>query len=465
MPSSKPHVNREVILALLFLSSFLFVGCAGSNATPPVAAAPLVSATPFEKSIDVDLSSSSSISPQAKFTISNQGNDPIVMPAIVLKGNPALNRSSILFPIQGLKDEEFARATWRFVIDHRQHYCVAGTTADENQFAQEPMRLLNGFGFTCCDQSGMILTWLWQGAGYPARLVWTSFHEVPEIYYQGAWHMFDADHQVFDLQLDNKTVASTADIIANPFLVARVKDANGNDPVGVSAQFWADQYAVETPLYFDVDYKIQQIYSLQPGQSISVNFEKGDAAFHGPFFENGTPVASTGNFDWGLDYTNPNWRSLASTTSGITTVGNFLVNSEATGSAVYVLSSPFPVISLRVSGLVDLASPNSAVKAYFSTDGASWSSAFPLAFNDGISGQASADLSSAAAGEYIYFVKLEISGDSSNAARIANVHIVSEVQNSVYVFPTLAPGQVNHLTYQDWSPAPADHNVKISFEQ
>ncbi|HEY6970638.1 MAG TPA: hypothetical protein VJA94_15625, partial [Candidatus Angelobacter sp.] len=321
MPDRKPHKNREGVLVLILLTSLLYIGCGTPASTPATPAAPLISAVPFEQSIDVDLSSSTAISPQAKFTISNQGNGPIVMPAIVLKGNPALNRSSILFPIQTLKDEDLALATWQFVVAHTRHYCYAGTSADTNIYASEPMRLMNGFGFGCCDQSAILLTWLWQGSGYPARMVWMPFHEVAEIYYQGAWHMFDADHHLFYLQLDNKTVASVADVIANPNLVLRLADANGNDPGGYPAQWMADHYAASTPMYLDVDNRDEQIYVLQPGQSVSINYAQITTPFPGPSPDVSLPHAATGSFDWGLDYSNPNWSTLAQSTSGVTTMG------------------------------------------------------------------------------------------------------------------------------------------------
>ena len=48
-----------------------------------------------------------------------------------------------------------------------------------------------------------------------------TFHTVPEIYYNNGWHLYDADHKVYYLAEDNKTVAILAEIIADPSLVAR----------------------------------------------------------------------------------------------------------------------------------------------------------------------------------------------------------------------------------------------------
>jgi len=67
-----------------------------------------------------------------------------------------------------------------------------------------------------------------------------------------------------------------------------------------------------------------------------------------------------------------------------------------------------------------------------------------------------------AARQYTYFVKLALSGKDPQSSGIANVHFVSQFQDSMFLFPHLVPGQVNHLTYQDWSPSTVDHQVKVS---
>src|SRR5215471_16295806 len=88
MPNPTPRANREdvacnistsgITVVIILLGSLLNIGCGAPTSTPVAPVAPQISAVPFEQSIDVDLSSATAISPQAKFTISNQGNGPIV---------------------------------------------------------------------------------------------------------------------------------------------------------------------------------------------------------------------------------------------------------------------------------------------------------------------------------------------------------------------------------------------------
>jgi len=96
-----------------------------------------------------------------------------------------------------------------------------------------------------------------------------AFHEVPEIYYHHAWHAYDADHKVYYLARDNATVASVADVIADPSLVASRADADGNDPEGTSAQWMADQYAGATPAYDYSTFSEQTTYSLRSSQTFN----------------------------------------------------------------------------------------------------------------------------------------------------------------------------------------------------
>ena len=396
------------------------------------------------------------------------------MPAVFVQAGSGLSRSSILSFIRAagpLTDAQFALATWRFISQHNQHYCVAGAPCDLFGEAVDPMRLLHGYGFTCCEQATYILDWLWRGARYQARAASMTFHEVPEIYYDGAWHMYDADHKVFYLEKDNKTVASVADVIADPSLVSRAADANGNDPVGYSAQWMADQYAAAKPGYYYNTFSDETIYTLGSSQTFTLRSANATTnIFHGAF-SGAEPLASdavnSGQFDWELDFARPDWKELTSSSNGTGTLINgadtFLTNSSTSpGDVTYHLSSPFPVFSLVVSGTVYLQDSSAAVNVYLMHDGSPWSTAFPMNAKAGTPIQTTADLTSAVAGQYSYFIKLQLSGSTPNMAQIGAVHIISEVQVAKMLFPHLVPGALNHLTYQDWSPATIPHDVEIS---
>jgi hypothetical protein len=457
------------LFSLIFQS-----GCSHAPANPPgiLPSPDPVSAGAFSKSLIADLTASPVIN-SATISISNRGNDSVVMPSVFVQDGTGLNRNSILSFIRSagsLTDEQFALATWKFISQHNQHYCSAGAPGDPFDYAVDPMRLLQGYGFTCCDQSTDILVWLWRGAGYEARAARMTFHEVPEISYHGTWHMYDADHRVYYFTKDNKTVASVADVIADPSLVARTADVNGNDPSGTSAQWMADQYAAAVPAYDHSTFSDETLYSLRSNQTFTLRSENFTTnIFHGPAADGplGFDTVNSGQFDWELDFVRPDWKDLTSSSSGVETLINgndiFLTNSDTIpGYVTYHLSSPFPVFSLVVSATVFLQDSTAAVNAYLMDDNSPWSAAFPMSAKAGIPIKTKADLTSVALGQYSYFVMLKLSGSAPDAARIAAVHITSEVQMAKMLFPNLVPGALNHLTYQDWSPATAPHDVEIS---
>lgn len=437
-----------------------------------MAAAP-ISQTAYTKNFQFDLSSYTSVL-NASVTLSNQGSDPVTLPAVFAQGGSAPNVLSILSNIKAagtLSDEQFAQATWQYVTQNVFHYCYAGAPGDPSDFAQDPMHLLHGFGFACCDESSRTLNWLWQASGYQSHIATMSFHVVPEIYYNNAWHLYDADHKVYYLAADNKTVASVAQVIANPTLVARTANAQGNDPAGFPAQEMANLYAAASPVYSTVNFGTLVTYSLQPGQTLKVNSENATKSiFHGGSSDPiPTDNVTSGQMDWSLDFATAAWNRLPSSLRGVGTLSVgptvFLTNtSGGAGNITYAISSPFPVFSLSVSGMVYLSDTSAQVNAYFSTDGSRWSGAFPMKGQPGSAVQASVDLTSLASGQYSYFVKLELAGSAANSARIAQLHITSQNQMAVMFFPKLVPQAVNHLVYEDWSPASQQHDVNVSLQ-
>ncbi|HVO79403.1 MAG TPA: hypothetical protein VMT28_01655 [Terriglobales bacterium] len=384
-----------------------------------------------------------------------------------------MNRASILasLPAQGaVTDEQFALASWAVVSQRFSHFCYAGNAASGEVY--DPLRLLRGYGFACCEQVARVLAWLWEGAGYEARLAsMKNFHTVPEIYYQGAWHMYDPDHKVYYLARDNQTVADVAMAKADPYLVARTADANGNDPVGYSAQWMADQYAAAEISYWTPHYTTDTQYTLRPSESFTLSSENLFsevlyARLTNSLGRQAPRAVTSGQYDWALDFSQPNWSQVASSSNGVTTLVSgwkvFLTNAgSGPGYVVYSMSSAFPVFHLRVSGLFYRADSRASIKVYFSADGSQWSKAFPATSAPRTTTQTSVDLSSVAQGADSYFVKIELCG-VPGAARVAALHIASDVQVAKILVPPLIPGAVNHLVYEDWGSALDRRNVEVA---
>jgi hypothetical protein len=164
-------------------------------------------------------------------------------------------------------------------------------------------------------------------------------------------------------------------------------------------------------------------------------------------------AVNSGQFDWDLSFTDPNWSAAAFATFGLDAVADpkgikYLQNTTAsTGWITYQESSMFPTLGVSISAQVGPGT--GTLQAYVSLDGVTWSQAVPFTIaNDVSSYQLYADLSSVASGLYKYFIKIELDG----AVQVHKIRISPVVQTSKFLFPRLTPGTVNSISYTDASP-------------
>ena len=136
------------------------------------------------------------------------------------KARNTYNQISLVFSIidRSMSDEEKAIIIWEYMSSNTRHQCVAGTS--------DPIKVLE-LGYGCCDETARALKSLWMMAGLDSRICYMTFHTVPEVYYDGDWHMFDPDQKVFYLEEDNKTIASVEEIVENPKLITRTVNERG----------------------------------------------------------------------------------------------------------------------------------------------------------------------------------------------------------------------------------------------
>jgi hypothetical protein len=80
----------------------------------------------------------------------------------------------------------------------------------------DPIRLINVYGYTYCFGNRAGLHALWQAAGLQARSAGIGGHSIAEVFYDGAFHFYDADQQGYCLLPDGKTVASIAQVENDP---------------------------------------------------------------------------------------------------------------------------------------------------------------------------------------------------------------------------------------------------------
>ncbi|MEQ8852641.1 transglutaminase-like domain-containing protein [Gimesia sp.] len=139
--------------------------------------------------------------------------------------------ASILKP--GMTDEEKSLAIWKFLVDWRYHFYPA-EPGDE---VHDPVKFLNVYGYGFCDDCASNFAVLARKAGVRSRIWGLSGHVVAEAFYDGKWHMFDPDHEVF-YRNDQGVIASVEELAQHPELITKTP----LDPIGSPSQAIARLY-------------------------------------------------------------------------------------------------------------------------------------------------------------------------------------------------------------------------------
>jgi hypothetical protein len=112
----------------------------------------------------------------------------------------------------GMSDAERARALWTAAVKYRHQ------TAPPNEFlasdweAHDPVKLFNVYGYCMCCCSSALIEALNRLDGREARGRILNGHSVPEVFYDGAWHMYDASLLTYFPKPGNGSAASVDEI-------------------------------------------------------------------------------------------------------------------------------------------------------------------------------------------------------------------------------------------------------------
>ncbi len=102
-----------------------------------------------------------------------------------------------------MTDEQKAIACWQFMLDHFYHWFPP-----QEDSSPEPVRdfakAINSYGFSPCFGNAPVLTDLWEAAGFKTRSWTITGHAIPEVFYDGAWHMLDADARAYHRKADGQ---------------------------------------------------------------------------------------------------------------------------------------------------------------------------------------------------------------------------------------------------------------------
>lgn len=140
-----------------------------------------------------------------------------------------------------MSDEEKAIALWEFLKDNRYHYYPS----QEDHEPHDPVRLVNVYGYGFCDDASVAFMVLCEEADLLARSVGLTGHVVAEVYYDGGWHMFDVDHEIYYVS-DNGKILSVDELSKDPGPIKKTK----YDPVGYPTDALSQLYVTIDNNYY-----------------------------------------------------------------------------------------------------------------------------------------------------------------------------------------------------------------------
>ena len=163
-------------------------------------------------------------------TLTNTGPVPLTGPLLVVNdrdwSSPDALRQSLALPAPAAARMGRLFTFWRDHLSHADSDCAE---------AKDPLALLHFWGYALCGDTTAALTRLATDSGIPARKIPLNGHVAAEYFFDDAWHVFDTDQAACYLRLDNRTLASAADLRADPFLARRTKVPGRHAPVSAGA--------------------------------------------------------------------------------------------------------------------------------------------------------------------------------------------------------------------------------------
>jgi hypothetical protein len=365
--------------------------------------------------------------------------------------------------------------TARMIFEHHRRHRFHATTWDKE--CMSTLKVYNVFGYTLCLNDRIVLAELWRSAGLSSRPCRPTGHEVAEVRYAGAYHLFDGDHSAYFLKRDNRTVASEADIIRDHDLIKRTHTGsilapdNRLDNELYASMFTSKRTAVP-PEGGPWPHRMELV--LRPGESIEWRFDHVGKQYscgrepNRPGHQaNGEGELSAWSDDayaslrngllrYAPDLSSPSVRRGLLSEQGISIEdGQLRATKGAAGTAVWQISSPYVVVggsfSCRITS--DDGQGKGRVRLSISVDGTHWRQAWS-SDKPSATAQVSYDslLSPAVAprgATYRYLVRLELTGDR----RIETPVIETHVQMAPLAMPELRVGS-SSVRYSDSSPGP-----------
>jgi hypothetical protein len=266
----------------------------------------------------------------------------------------------------GMTDEQKARAIWQFTRSTNYQWWTVSEWASE---AGDPVKYFNYYGYGLCSDIAGALASMYERAGLPTRfwhLGTPGAHVVSEVFYDGGWHLFDADRGGLYLRSDNVTVAGVEDLIAQPALVERAGPGHADLIDIYRSTPMSANWTREAGLPASSRVSIR----LRPGESLTLGWD-GQGRYR-----QDTELVWPEPYSYGratltsrLSPADTHWRQWVVDASGIEAAvvegePMFRVASGGVGEIVYRVESAYPVVGAALSTRVPRGVSADAVRVY-----------------------------------------------------------------------------------------------------
>lgn len=358
----------------------------------------------------------------------------------------------------GMTEREKALALWRLQTTHRFH-----ASSGDNE-VNDPVKVLNVYGYTTCGNDSICLAGLWKTAGFKVQPVHCVGHCISQVYYDGGWHAMDADQGPVYLLRDNTTIASEQDLVRDHDLLKRAHTAGILDPDNRSAdERMAGIFVYEgqaTATRNSVRDTTMNLV-LRPNEAIVWRWghltptkyhgrldiklwgprKDGDKVWGG----HGVDHICNGLWEYRPDFASDTWRKGVETVEGVRVEnGSLVAEPGKTGQVIWRMRSPYPFVGGR------LETEGSGATFYLSFNGQPWEEItdnLEAFFHFPYKGDA----------RYEYRLKCELSGD----ARLKRLVIANDLQMAPLALPGMVVGE-NKFVYTDESQG--SRQIRITHE-
>ena len=114
---------------------------------------------------------------------------------------------------EGMSDQEKALAVWRSTVMFQHQDAPPLEYLHNEQVVQDPIKIFNVYGYSFCSVTSCDIECLARYAGLKARGWGINAHSVPEVFWDGKWHMLDASLINYFPNTDG-TIAGVEEIMA-----------------------------------------------------------------------------------------------------------------------------------------------------------------------------------------------------------------------------------------------------------